>query len=720
VALVDPSGSLGAVWGEALAGEGLNPRELAGRDLRGGWRIVVLAPHAPHDVLTAFAAAGLRAPTAAFDRAGVVVGRGGTFRPISPASVGRALAAGRSWGWVGLGEREHRAYLRAVGEHVVAIPLVRPPLAETGLQLAALALWGALPVAAWERRRTWRELWERRRSFAGRLRLLAAGVALLPLLLLGQLLPRQWVRQRERGRLELARTVSQPLQAAGVEPHLSWLVREMGAQVALYRSGALVWCSRPDLAYGGEIPRMAPAEAYVRAVRGWREPVVEGDGELNIYAPAPPGDGVVGVTGLHLAGAGDEPSPREWFVITAVLAAWLALAIGDRLGGRLAGPLRRLVRATRRLEQGEPVADLDVEGDEEMAELSRAFVVMAGKVQRREEELRGERDLLERVLGALSASVVVCRPGGEVELANPAARRLLGEETTLCRLGQHFAPALAPALERAARGEAVTTALRPAIAPEALWQATVIPLAGVEGRLLLVMEDLSEVARAERLASLAELARIVAHEVKNPLTPIRLWAEELQAALERSPADVVSVAEVAAAQILERVAHLREVAQGFSNLVALEHWEPETVEVVTLAREVAGEYAVLHQRGITVTQAGAAAAEVMADRRWLGRALRHLLENSVRAIGESAGTVEIEVALADAEVIVAVRDSGGGVSDKHLARLFEPHFSTTSEGTGLGLAVVQRVLMRAGGRVEARNVGQGLEVRLVFPAPPPR
>jgi len=99
----------------------------------------------------------------------------------------------------------------------------------------------------------------------------------------------------------------------------------------------------------------------------------------------------------------------------------------------------------------------------------------------------------------------------------------------------------------------------------------------------------------------------------------------------------------------------------------------------------------------------------------LRRAVRHLLENSVRAIGERAGRVLLGVETAGGAVAVVVRDSGGGVPEAQLARLFEPHFSTTSGGSGLGLAMVQRIMARAGGHVEARNAQTGLEIRLVFP-----
>jgi len=719
LALADPSGNPAGVWGEAELPTEEPPRELATRSLRNRWQIAILAPPPPYDLLAGLAAAGVEVPLAVFDRSGAPTSRGAMFRPLSPFVVGKALAEGRSWGRVGVGEREFTAYLRARGDLVLAVPWVRPAPADEGLLIAAMTLWAVFPLAVWERRRRWRNWWLRRRTFAGKVRLLAVATAVLPVVLLGQFLPQQWSRQRAKASLELGRGISQLVASTHGEEGLSVLVRETGGAVAVYRSGRLASSTRPDLAAEGKIPGLAPAEAYVRSVRGWREPVIVSGEETDVLAPLRDGDEsiVVAVMGLRLDALGRSPTPGEWFLVTAILAMMVALATAEGLGQRLARPLGRLVAAAHRLQRGQPVGEVETGGDEDVRALGSAFATMASEVQRREVELRRERDLLDSVLGTLSAAVLVADAGGGVELANAAAKAVLGADRQLAGLVSRFAPQVGALVTRARNGARAEETVHPLDSPESLWRVTVLPLASGGGRVLLVMEDLSEVARAERLSSLAELARIAAHEVKNPLTPIRLWAEELHAALERGPAAVVEVAGLAAQQILERVEHLREVAQGFSNLVALEHWEPSTIALGELAREVAAEYGVLAQRGVVV-RLETEEAEVTADRQWVARALRHLLENSVRVLGGRRGEIVVTVRRLGGEVLLAVRDTGGGVPTTLLGRLFEPHFSTTGEGSGLGLAVVQRVAARAGGSAEAANVGGGLEVRLRFPAQP--
>ncbi len=717
--LTSPDGERQGSWGAVPFHDLLPPQELASRALAGGWRIAVLAPPYPEDVLAALDEGGVGVPVAAFDRGGAPVARGGIFRPLSPTIVGRAMAAERSWGRVQVGERQFLAYLRAHGEVVLAVPWVRRPAPEWLLLAASLALWGLAPVALWEKRQRFAAWWQQRRTFVGRLRFLLAGVAALPVVLLAQALPQQWVRQRELVRLELGRAVSRPLASMGWEREMAWLVRDLNGVVAVYRGGEIAFCSRPDLLARGVVPSLPSAEAYTRAVRGWREPVVLGGNQTSVFAPLRAGEEplVVGVLGMQVSASGVGPAPWEWFAVLGVWGVVLALVIGEGLGQRLADPLQRLVEAARALAEGRVVREFPEARDEDLGSLSRGFAAMAGKVQRREEEVRRERDLLESVLGALSAGVVVAGEEGEVQLANPAARRLLGDAEDLSRLEERFAVSLQARARRALQGEASTEVLRPPGGADEAWRLHVVPLLSpLQRRVVLVMEDLSDVARAERLASLAELARIAAHEVKNPLTPIRLWAEELQVALGRGEEAVAAVARVAAGQILERVEHLTEVAQGFSNLVALEHWEPELVDVPQLAGEVVGEYAgVLHQRGVELEVIGSTAAAVLADRRWLARALRHLLDNSTRAMENQAGRIVVEISGTPGEVALAVRDSGGGVPEQYLGRLFEPHFSTQSQGSGLGLAVVRRVAQRAGGRAEASNTGQGLEVRIVLP-----
>ena len=120
---------------------------------------------------------------------------------------------------------------------------------------------------------------------------------------------------------------------------------------------------------------------------------------------------------------------------------------------------------------------------------------------------------------------------------------------------------------------------------------------GEDGARLIVIEDVTEVVRADRLEQLTHMARIVAHEVKNPLTPIRLWVQELQEYRRRESSELGPLVDQAAAEILVQAGRLQETANAFSNLVALEAWEPEPLDLGAVAEEAVGHLDVLRRRG---------------------------------------------------------------------------------------------------------------------------
>lgn len=714
--LEDERGQPVATWGEAgMLGEARD-QELAFRKLGGGFRLRLLAPASPHDVLAALSASGVGVPLAAFDRAGSPISRGAPFRPLPPVVVGEALARERWWGAAIVGNRSVPTYLRAYGDWVLAVPWMRPAPPDFLLLVVGLGLWAFGPLFLWQVRHRLLLWWRERASFAGRLRVLAFTSAFLPLFLLANVLPGQWIREQEQARLEVARALGTAMAEGPRGELLGTLVRDLGATVAVYRPSLLAVTSRPDAALTGGVPMLPPPEAYIRTVRRWREPVVEVNGTVSVFLPVrrESQNLVVAVLGLTEM-AGSRFSPGEWFLITGLAVAFLALWAAEALARGLSAPMERLVDAARRLGRGEQ-ASLAGEGfrNDEFATLARAFEAMAAEVQARQEELQRQRDLLERVLENLSAAVLVVE-GEAVVLANAAAKKL-GAEAGLPQLVATFGEALEKAVGEAQTGVPVSARVSPRAQADAVWNLTAVPLSGESRRVCLVLEDLSEVARAERLASLTELARIVAHEVKNPLTPIRLWVEELQAALAKGPGEVAEVARLAAEEILQQVARLKEVSQGFSNLVALEQWEAVPVELSHLALEVVEEYRVLARRGVRVVlQPAGEELVVIADPSWLRRAFRHVLDNSTKALAGGPGEITVQLAREGSFAVVAVRDTAGGVSEEHLPRLFEPHFSTTSEGSGLGLAVVFRVCQKAGGRAEARNLPPGLEVRMLLP-----
>jgi signal transduction histidine kinase len=212
------------------------------------------------------------------------------------------------------------------------------------------------------------------------------------------------------------------------------------------------------------------------------------------------------------------------------------------------------------------------------------------------------------------------------------------------------------------------------------------------------------------------MARIVAHEVKNPLTPIRLWVQELEAAIKNEDPELSALLEEACREIEEQVERLQETASSFSNLVALERWEPEPVDLAMLIAELPKGAEVLERRGIRIEyEIESKPPPIIGDQQWLRRAVANLLQNSLDALGGAPGTVVLRLEVDRDRVVFEVEDTGGGVPDERLPDLFSPHFSSTTSGSGLGLALVQQVVVRCHGSVSATNAARGLKVRLEFP-----
>jgi len=376
-----------------------------------------------------------------------------------------------------------------------------------------------------------------------------------------------------------------------------------------------------------------------------------------------------------------------------------------------------LVALARSLLDGQPAGPIRRPRETDLAEVLDAVRTMNEEVQQRELSLRHQEELLRITLSTLAPAVVVLEPDGATRFANPSARRLEEEHHGL------LLEQVRAVDEAAEDGDTVAETVQPVPGSDLTWR---IGVAGVPfpdgGRgLVAVVDDITDLVRADRMRQLNQMARIVAHEVKNPLTPVRLWVQELEAANDREDSDLRSLLKEACREISVQVERLQETANSFSNLVALEHWDPEPVDLKQLLEEVPSAPKILERSGIRIVREAASPSipPVMGDRQWLRRALANLIQNSVDSLAGGSGEIALRLAMGDDRVILEVEDTGGGVPDERLPELFAPQFSTTTAGSGLGLALVHQVVVRCHGRVAASNGSRGLLVRLEFPAVSP-
>jgi signal transduction histidine kinase len=226
-----------------------------------------------------------------------------------------------------------------------------------------------------------------------------------------------------------------------------------------------------------------------------------------------------------------------------------------------------------------------------------------------------------------------------------------------------------------------------------------------------------QLERTHRLEAWAEMARQVAHEIKNPLTPIQLSAEHLQRVHADRGEPLGPVLEGCVASILTQVRLLRQISAEFSSFASSPTARPSAVDLPELVAEVIGPYRTgLAGRIEILNRIAPPLPAVFVDRTLLARALVNVIENALHAM-PGPGSLTLEAASDDARVTVSVRDTGAGMDDEALARAFEPYFSTKTTGTGLGLPIAKRNIELNGGTVEVESQpGDGTVVRVHLPA----
>ena len=516
---------------------------------------------------------------------------------------------------------------------------------------------------------------------------------------------------------------------------LGWLANAVGYDLSVYApDGRLVATSRRDLYDAGLLPGRIPASTYraiglsgarretgVRLVAGRRFE------EMTTALTALPG--VPGVRSPGLLSLLLLPQQRvaeaEAAQLTAAVSAFSLLvflfsaAVAGRLALRVARPVADLVEGTRAVARGNFSPHLEEPPDEELRELVRAFLSMSRSLKEQTDALSREKERLATLLAHLTAGVVAYRADGAVLLANPAAASLGTGRADGATLDDVFpGERMEPVRRVLARfSEASVTA---EVEPKSgeRWRIVTVPLpVGGEGARMAVIEDVSEVVRSNRLEAWAEMARIIAHEIKNPLTPIRLSVEHIREVWRRSGADSPEFARVldsCVTNVLQQTEELKRAASEFSDYARLPRPEFGPTDVARLVQESTLAFAGAPGVRWRIRARPETLAE--ADPRLLSRVLSNLIGNAVEALAGSPGEIQVAAERRDGRIHVSVEDSGPGVPPRILTRLFDPYFSAKSGGTGLGLAIAKKIVEEHGGTIAAENRrGGGFRVRFDLP-----
>ncbi|HPA95936.1 MAG: PAS domain-containing protein [Thermoanaerobaculia bacterium] len=427
------------------------------------------------------------------------------------------------------------------------------------------------------------------------------------------------------------------------------------------------------------------------------------------------------------------------FVTVTLLILLSASWVGLHLASRVMGPLEALEEGTRRIREGDYEQLVEVPGNDEVAVLVDSFNRMTSELKRSREavehshrELREanrrlaeERALVAAVLESVAAGVVSVAGDGVVLTCNHAALAMLHQrrETLIGRrLEEAWADPerakLARLAAHAPAGVEGATELRLVLDGEwRTFEAKASELrdaAGLVTGRVLVLEDLTELERARKLAAWSEAARRVAHEIKNPLTPIRLAAERIVAKHRQGSPDLGETLEEGAETIVTSVTRLQAMVDEFSRFARMPQPQPRMISLASLAGELLPLYAGIRPE-VEVRAEVPGDLELYADPDQLRRVLINLLDNAIEAT-EGPGEVVIAGNDLGERVAIEVRDSGRGIPAEQREKVFLPFYSTKGRGTGLGLAIVLRIVADHNGVIQvADNAPAGTIFRVELP-----
>jgi two-component system nitrogen regulation sensor histidine kinase NtrY len=431
--------------------------------------------------------------------------------------------------------------------------------------------------------------------------------------------------------------------------------------------------------------------------------------------------------------AGLEISFALIFATVALLVLSAAVLIGLVIANQIARPIGHLMRAAERVREGDLTVRVpETAPGDDVAALSRAFNRMTGQLAAQRTELMGayaqldeRRRFTETVLAGVSAGVIGLDGTGRIELPNRAAADFLGVDL-LSKVGQRLAdvvPEFSPLIDAvtAAPERPVTAEVEhgPAMGRRMLLVRIGAELkAGVADGFIVTFDDVTELLSAQRKAAWADVARRIAHEIKNPLTPIQLSAERLKRRFGR---EITSDAEGFAQMADTIVRHVGDIGRMVDEFSTFARMPAPVMRAESLER-IVREALVLQRVASPRIEWNVeidSDLRAVCDRRLVGQAVTNLLQNAVDAVAmrEGAHQVTIHVFAVGEEAVISVTDDGIGLPEEDRARLTEPYVTHKPKGTGLGLAIVRKIMEDHGGRLELAEAGggQGAVVSLVLP-----
>ena len=416
------------------------------------------------------------------------------------------------------------------------------------------------------------------------------------------------------------------------------------------------------------------------------------------------------------------------FLVILMLASWMGL----RLAKGVTGPIRDLAEGTAEVARGNLDIVVERTSNDEVGFLIQSFNRMThdlrdarSGIERSNAELERRRRYMEAVVGTIGSGVVSLDADGRIHTINPSAERYLDIPLGSDAIGRKI-PDVA---RRPELLDLLTGKLQP-LARDSVRQQLRVPMGDAVATLLVTLEvlrgdsgeplgtvvvfdDLTQVVKVQRMEAWREVARRMAHEIKNPLTPIQLSAQRIRSRfrerVEGDPVDVM-VFDECVDSISSHVESLEVLVDEFSNFARLPAAEPKPDDLNRIVADTVASYEGT-ERVEFQTDLDAKLPAVDLDREQIRRALTNLIDNAIAAVhlngGAAAGSGRVQLRTAHAPALESVRlevaDDGVGVGWHDRRRIFEPYFSTKPQGTGLGLAIVSRIVADHSGFVRVHD-----------------
>lgn len=431
------------------------------------------------------------------------------------------------------------------------------------------------------------------------------------------------------------------------------------------------------------------------------------------------------------------------FTVIALTLLMSSVLIGLNFANWLVAPIRRLMAAANLVSTGDLKVQVPVNKSEgDLANLGETFNKMTSELRTQRDDLVRASDLIdsrrrfiEAVLSSASAGIIGVDEEGKIGILNRSAEKLIGhpESEALGRPLSEIVPELNEMMASAREGmqrlvQGQITISRGGKDRNLSVRVSAEQSGHTQDSYIITLDDITELVSAQRTSAWADVARRIAHEIKNPLTPIQLSAERIRRKYGKVIVEDRTVFDQCTDTIVRQVDDIRRMVDEFSRFARMPKPVIENEDVADMVRQVVFLMRVGHPDIDIETNIQEDPMPARFDRRLISQGLQNIIKNASEAIGAvpqdvtGKGRIEVRAARDGDDVVIDVIDNGVGLPKESRSRLLEPYVTTREKGTGLGLAIVGRILEDHGGRIELNDAAEiipgqrGAWMRLRFAA----